>query len=129
MTDLIDQVHCKSIKCIVVDRCDALLWVWGLYIYYFGGARSKGFATLRNVSKLPFFDKIGHAKSVGFRFFSAIWRSESRISSRYLEITLIILIYSLNFSRKKELLFWLSWGLNRLTCVTHRIRGDSKLRD
>ena len=40
--------------------------------YYFGGARSKGFATLRNVSKLPFFDKIGHAKSVGFRFYSAI---------------------------------------------------------
>ena len=39
---------------------------------YFGGARSKGFATLRNVSKLPFFDKIGHAKSVGFRFYSAI---------------------------------------------------------
>ena len=38
----------------------------------FGGARSKGFATLRNVSKLPFFDKIGHAKSVGFRFYSAI---------------------------------------------------------
>ena len=41
-------------------------------IYYFGGARSKGFATLRNVSKLQFFDKIGHAKSVGFRFYSAI---------------------------------------------------------
>ena len=40
--------------------------------YYFGGARSKGFATLRNVSKLQFFDKIGHAKSVGFRFYSAI---------------------------------------------------------
>ena len=40
--------------------------------FYFGGARSKGFATLRNVSKLPFFDKIGHAKSVGFRFYSAI---------------------------------------------------------
>ena len=39
---------------------------------YFGGARSKGFATLRNVSKLQFFDKIGHAKSVGFRFYSAI---------------------------------------------------------
>ena len=38
------------------------------YYYYFGGARSKGFATLRNVSKLPFFDTIGHAKSVGFRF-------------------------------------------------------------
>ena len=96
---------------------------------YFGGARSKGFATLRNVSKLPFFDKIGHAKSVGFRFYSAIWRSESRISSRYLEITSISLIYSLTFSRKKELLFWLSRGLNRLTCVTRQIRGDSKLRD
>ena len=40
--------------------------------YYFGGAQSKGFATLRNVSKLPFFDKIGQAKSVGFRFYSAI---------------------------------------------------------
>ena len=43
-----------------------------LSFYYFGGARSKGFATLRNVSKLPFFDKIGHAKSVDFRFYSAI---------------------------------------------------------
>ena len=43
-----------------------------LLTFYFGGARSKGFATLRNVSKLPFFDKIGHAKSVGFRFYSAI---------------------------------------------------------
>ena len=41
-------------------------------LYYFGGARSKGFETLRNVSKLQFFDKIGHAKSVGFRFYSAI---------------------------------------------------------
>ena len=40
--------------------------------FYFGGVRSKGFATLRNVSKLPFFDKIRHAKSVGFRFYSAI---------------------------------------------------------
>ena len=40
--------------------------------YYFGGARSKGFATLRNVSKLTFFDKIGLVKSVGFRFYSAI---------------------------------------------------------
>ena len=49
---------------------------------YFGGTRSKGFATLRNVSKLPFFGKIGHANFVGFRFYSAIWRSESRISSR-----------------------------------------------
>ena len=97
--------------------------------YYFGGARSKGFATLRNVSKLPFFDKIGQAKSVGFRFYLANWRSGSRISSRYLEITSISLIYSLPFSRKKELLFWLSRGLNRLTWVTCQIRGDSKLRD
>ena len=40
--------------------------------YYFGEARSKGFATLRNVSKLQFFDKIGQAKSVGFRLYSAI---------------------------------------------------------
>ena len=40
--------------------------------FYFGGARSKGFATLRNVSKLQFSDKIGHAKSVGFRYYSAI---------------------------------------------------------
>ena len=29
-------------------------------------------AMLRNISKLPFFDKIGKAKSVGFRFYSAI---------------------------------------------------------
>ena len=40
--------------------------------FYFGGARSKGFAMLRNVSKLPFFDKIGRAKSVGFRFYLVI---------------------------------------------------------
>ena len=100
-----------------------------LYNYYFGRAPSKGFSTLRNVSKLTFFDKIGHAKSVGFRFYSAIWRSESRISSRYLEITSISLIYSLTFSRKKELLFWLPRALNRLTCVTRQIRADSKLTD
>ena len=91
--------------------------------------RSKGFATLRNVSKLTFFDKIGHAKSVGFRFCWAILRSESRISSKHFEITSISLIFSLTFSRKKELLFWLSRGLNRLTCVTRQIRGDSKWRD
>ena len=39
---------------------------------YFGGARSTGFATLRNVSKLPYFAKIGLAKSVGFRIYSAV---------------------------------------------------------
>ena len=97
------------------------------FSYYFGGARSKGFATLRNVLKLQFFDKIGHAKTVDFRFYSAIWRSESRIGSRYLEITSISLIYSLTFSRKKELLFWFPRGLNRLTCVIRQIRGDSKV--
>ena len=79
----------------------------------------------RRSGKLTFFDKIGDAKSVGFRFYSAIWRSKSRISPRYLEITSISLI----FPRKKELLSWLSWGLNRLTCVTRQIRGDSKLSD
>ena len=86
---------------------------------YFGGARSKGFAMLRNVSKLPFFEKIRQAKPVGFRFYSVL----------YLEITSISLIHSLTFSRKKELLFWLSRDLNRLTCVTRQIRGDFKLRD
>ena len=44
-----------------------------------------------------FWDKIGHAKSVGFWFYSAIWRSESRISSR-LQVTSISLIYSLTYS-------------------------------
>ena len=39
-----------------------------------------------------FWDKIGHAKSLGVCFYSAVWRSESRISSRYLEITSISLI-------------------------------------
>ena len=48
-------------------------WSTGVYeSFYFGGARSKGFATLRDVSKLPFFDEIGQAKSVGFRYYSAI---------------------------------------------------------
>ena len=35
----------------------------------------------------------------------------------------------LTYSRKKELVFWLSLGLTRLTSVTRQIRGDSKLRD
>ena len=75
-----------------------------IFYYYFG------FATLRNVSKLTFFDKIGRAKSVGFWFYSAIWRSESRISSRYLEITSISWIYSLTFSRKKRIIILASPG-------------------
>ena len=60
---------------------------------------------LRKVPKLLFGDKIGHAKSVGFRFYSAVWRSESRLSLRYLEITLTSLIYSLTYSMRKEYLF------------------------
>ena len=32
-------------------------------------------------------------------------------------------------SVSKRLLFWLRRGLNRLTCATRQIRGDSKLRD
>ena len=51
-------------------------------------------------------DKIAHAKSVGFRFESVIWRSECRISSKHLEITSSSLIYYSIYSRKKELLFW-----------------------
>ena len=42
------------------------------FVIYFGGVRSKRFATLRNVSKLPFFEEVGQAKSVGFRFYSGI---------------------------------------------------------
>ena len=72
-----------------------------------------------------FGDKIGYPRFVGCRLYSAIKRSESRINSRYLEFTSISLIYS----RKKELLFWLSRGLNRLTCAARQIRGDSKLSD
>ena len=64
-----------------------------------------------------------------FGFIRLFIRSESRISSSYLEVISISLIYSLTYSRKKELLFRLSRGLNRLTCVTRQIRGDSKLRD
>ena len=45
------------------------------------------------------------------------------------KITSISLIYSLTFLRKSELLFWLSQGLNQLTCVTPHIKGDYKLRD
>ena len=63
------------------------------------------------------------------RLFDEVRAEASRISPRYLEITSISVIYSLTFSRKKELLFWLPRGLNRLTCVTRQIRGDSKLRD
>ena len=89
--------------------------------FYFGGARNKRVCDAQKFIKVYFWDKIGHAKSVGFRFYSAIWRSESRISSRYPEITSISLIYSLTFSRKKELLFWLS-----LVCYTEPFLVSSR---
>ena len=133
-----ELTNVKITECVYTNSSYTMMaMICSHYIYlkcgessdYFGGTWSKGFATLKKVSKLPFFDKIGQAKSVGFRFYLVIWRSESRITSRYLEITSISLIYSLTYSRKKELLFWLSRGLNRLTCVTRQIRGDSQLRD
>ena len=78
---------------------------------------------------LHFWDKIGHAESVGFRFYSAISRSESRISSSYLKITSFSLIYSLTYSRKRELVFWLSRGLNPLTCVPIALLRPNVVRD
>ena len=61
-----------------------LVFIYGSVPFYFGGARSKGFATLRNVSKLQFFDKIGHAKSVGFRLFDEVRAELIRDISRSL---------------------------------------------
>ena len=87
--------------------------------------RSKGFATLRNVSKLTFFDKIGHVKSVGFRFIRLFDEVRAEITRDHFDS----LIYSLIFSRRKELLLWLSRGLNQLTYRTRQIRGNSKMRD
>ena len=94
--------------------------------YYFGGARSKGLATLRNVPKLLFGNKIGHAKSVGFRLYSGIRRSESRFSLRCREINSISLLF------EEETIIFVAWrGLPGVwpTCVTHQIRWDPKLRD
>ena len=54
--------------------------------------------------KLLSWDKIGQAKSLGFRFYSAIWRSESRINSRYLEITWISLIFFFNFFEEERII-------------------------
>ena len=39
-----------------------------MYLITWLKAHSKGFAMLRNVPKLPFLHKIGHAKSVSFQF-------------------------------------------------------------
>ena len=39
-----------------------------MYLITWLKAQSKGFAMLRNVPKLPFLHKLGHAKSVSFQF-------------------------------------------------------------
>ena len=80
-----------------------------------------------NVPKLLFWGKDWAPKvcRLSVLFGYSLERSESRINSRYLEFTSISLIYS----RKKELLFWLSRYLNRLTRAARQIRGDSKLSD
>ena len=101
---------------------------------YFGGARSKRFATLRNVWKLTFFDKIGHAKSVGFRFYSATWRSESRISSRSVSRSLrflwfIFIIFIYFFEEERNIILAFPGFEPTPARVTRQIRGDSKLRD
>ena len=43
-----------------------------LFVYYFGGAQSKGFATLRNVPELTFLGQDWARKVFRFRFCSAI---------------------------------------------------------
>ena len=50
---------------------------------------------------------IKSCKDVSLFYLLSLWikSRESRISSRYLEITSVSLIYSLSYSRKKELLF------------------------
>ena len=73
------KVWSASLNPYIVNWYHSFLVARKQRIFYFGGAQSKGFVTLRNVSKLTFFGKIGHAKSVGFRFYSGIWRSENRI--------------------------------------------------
>ena len=83
--------------------------------FYFGGARSKGIATLRNVPK--------------FFFGTGLGKQSLQILGLILEITSISLIYSLTYWKKKEILFGLFRGLSRLTCVTRQIRRDSELRD
>ena len=61
-----------------------------------------------------FWDKIGQAMSVKFQFKSAIWRSETGISSRYLEITCTTKTDILTFLKNKRLLrgkFKSDWSL------------------
>ena len=57
--------------------------------FYFGSARSKGFATLRNVAKLLFWDMIGHASPLMFglnRLFDEVRAELVRDISRLLRV-------------------------------------------
>ena len=59
---------------------------------------------LKKVPKLLFWDKIGQALSVKFQFKSAILRSETAITSSYLEITSTTKTDILTFLKNKRLL-------------------------
>ena len=118
----------KFAKWVFIAFRDAIMSYWGYTIhYYFCGARSKGFVTLRDVPKLLFSDKIGQAKSVGFRCYSAVWRTESWISSRYLDH---LDITSSSHLFEEEII--INPGLPRVwtgSRVSRQIRWDPKLRD
>ena len=79
---------------------------------HFDGAQSKGLATRRNVSKLTFLEQDWARAVCRFsvlfslpaweaRFYSAIWRSESRGSSRYLKVR--------DISRSLRFLWFILW--------------------
>ena len=78
-------------------------WFNGFLTIYFGGARSKGLAMLRNVPKLLFWDKIGHAKSFrqnpwvfGLnRLFDEVRAELVRDISRSLRVLWFILVFFL----------------------------------
>ena len=78
-------------------------WFNRFLTIYFGGARSKGFAMLRNVPKLLFWDKIGHAKSFrqnpwvfGLnRLFDEVRAELVRDISRSLRVLWFILVFFL----------------------------------
>ena len=110
----------KQAGCAQTARAEKQPLIYSYLCFYFGAALGKGFATLRNLLKCPFWDKIGNAVFIGLQFYSVIV-SESPICSTYVEITSISLI----FSGKKDLLFWRAQDLNRLTCAAHHISGDS----
>ena len=78
-------------------------WFNGFLTIYFGGARSKGLVMLRNVPKLLFWDKIGHAKSFrqnpwvfGLnRLFDEVRAELVRDISRSLRVLWFILVFFL----------------------------------